>query len=44
LIASIIARVVRLALLEWEIRDVKFKSVKFDCLTAAVAFASSEVG
>jgi hypothetical protein len=44
LIASNIARVARWAVLEWEIHDIKFKSVKFDCLTAAVAFASSEVG
>jgi hypothetical protein len=44
LIASNIARAARLALLEWEFRDIKFKSVEFDCLAAAVAFAGSGVG
>jgi p-aminobenzoyl-glutamate transporter AbgT len=33
-----------LALLEWEVRDIKFRIVKFGRLTAAVAFAGSGVG
>jgi hypothetical protein len=44
LIASNIVRVAKLALLEWEVREIKFRIVKFDRLTAAVAFAGSGVG
>jgi hypothetical protein len=39
-----IARIARLALLEWGIYDIKFKRTKFDCRTAAVAFVGSGVG